>query len=90
MAVPEIYGGRGRRLSLQLDNQRRNSTRWCRRFGNVHHLDNDVCLPYFINYCNEEQADRWMPGLVDGSLMSAIAMTEPAIGSDLRPWERQQ
>lgn len=46
-------------------------------------LHNDVCLPYFINYCNEEQADRWMPGLANGNLMSAIAMTEPAIGSDL-------
>jgi alkylation response protein AidB-like acyl-CoA dehydrogenase len=46
-------------------------------------LHNDICLPYFLNYCNEEQADRWMPGLVSGDLMSAIAMTEPSTGSDL-------
>ncbi len=46
-------------------------------------LHNDVCLPYFIDLANEEQRGRWMPGLVTGDLMSAIAMTEPSAGSDL-------
>ncbi|MBN8866014.1 MAG: acyl-CoA dehydrogenase family protein [Solirubrobacterales bacterium] len=46
-------------------------------------LHNDVCLPYFEEYCNEEQKERWMPGIVDGSLITAVAMTEPGIGSDL-------
>ncbi len=46
-------------------------------------LHNDICLPYFEEYCNEEQRERWMPGIVDGSLITAIAMTEPGIGSDL-------
>ncbi|MGH3667330.1 MAG: acyl-CoA dehydrogenase family protein, partial [Acidimicrobiia bacterium] len=46
-------------------------------------LHNDVCLPYFTHLCDGEQARRWMPGLVSGDLMSAIAMTEPGAGSDL-------
>ncbi len=46
-------------------------------------LHNDICFPYFQRLANDEQRERWMPGLVDGSLMSAIAMTEPSIGSDL-------
>jgi alkylation response protein AidB-like acyl-CoA dehydrogenase len=46
-------------------------------------LHNDVCLPYFLEYCNEEQRERWLPGIVDGSLITAVAMTEPGIGSDL-------
>jgi alkylation response protein AidB-like acyl-CoA dehydrogenase len=46
-------------------------------------LHNDVCLPYFEEYCNEEQRERWLPGIVDGSLITAVAMTEPGIGSDL-------
>lgn len=46
-------------------------------------LHNDVCLPYFEEYCNEEQKERWLPGIVDGSLITAVAMTEPGIGSDL-------
>ncbi len=46
-------------------------------------LHNDVCLPYFLEYCNEEQKQRWLPGIVDGTLITAIAMTEPGTGSDL-------
>ena len=46
-------------------------------------LHNDVCLPYFLEYCNDEQKQRWLPGIADGSLITAIAMTEPGTGSDL-------
>ncbi len=46
-------------------------------------LHNDVCLPYFTEMTNDEQKQRWLPGIVGGSLMTAIAMTEPGTGSDL-------
>lgn len=46
-------------------------------------LHNDVCLPYFLHLADEEQRQRWMPDLVSGDLMTAIAMTEPGAGSDL-------
>ncbi|MGH8915557.1 MAG: acyl-CoA dehydrogenase family protein [Acidimicrobiia bacterium] len=46
-------------------------------------LHNDVCLPYFLKLTDEEQRERWLPGLASGELMSAIAMTEPGAGSDL-------
>jgi alkylation response protein AidB-like acyl-CoA dehydrogenase len=46
-------------------------------------LHNDVCVPYFMHYCNDEQRERWMPGIVSGELVTAIAMTEPEAGSDL-------
>ena len=46
-------------------------------------LHNDITTPYFIEYCNEEQADRWLPGIASGELITAIAMTEPGTGSDL-------
>ena len=46
-------------------------------------LHNDICLPYFLNLCNEEQKQRWLPGICSGELVTAIAMTEPGIGSDL-------
>jgi alkylation response protein AidB-like acyl-CoA dehydrogenase len=46
-------------------------------------LHNDVCLPYFLEYCSEEQRDRWLPGIAAGTLITAIAMTEPEMGSDL-------
>jgi alkylation response protein AidB-like acyl-CoA dehydrogenase len=46
-------------------------------------LHNDICLPYFLSYCNEEQKRRWLPGIVSGELITAVAMTEPGAGSDL-------
>ena len=46
-------------------------------------LHNDICVPYFREYCNVEQKQRWMPGITKGSLITAIAMSEPGTGSDL-------
>ncbi len=46
-------------------------------------LHNDICLPYFLTLGNEEQQARWLPGICSGELITAIAMTEPGIGSDL-------
>jgi alkylation response protein AidB-like acyl-CoA dehydrogenase len=46
-------------------------------------LHNDICLPYFTSFASEEQKARWLPGIADGSLITALAMTEPEIGSDL-------
>jgi alkylation response protein AidB-like acyl-CoA dehydrogenase len=46
-------------------------------------LHNDICLPYFLRYCTDEQRQRWLPGIGSGELITAIAMTEPSMGSDL-------
>lgn len=46
-------------------------------------LHNDICVPYFLRYANDEQRKRWLPGLASGELIAAIAMTEPGTGSDL-------
>jgi alkylation response protein AidB-like acyl-CoA dehydrogenase len=47
-------------------------------------LHNDITTPYFIEYCNDEQRRRWLPGIASGELITAIAMTEPGTGSDLQ------
>jgi alkylation response protein AidB-like acyl-CoA dehydrogenase len=44
----------------------------------------DVIVPYISALANHEQKRRWLPGLVSGDLISAIAMTEPGAGSDLQ------
>jgi len=46
-------------------------------------LHNDICLPYFTSLCTDEQKERWLPGICSGELITAVAMTEPGIGSDL-------
>lgn len=46
-------------------------------------LHNDLVAPYIAKLGTEEQKDRWMPGIVSGENILAVAMTEPATGSDL-------
>jgi len=85
MQVPEEYGGAG-----VGDDFRFNAVvgeecfaAGLGGFGVGLTLHNDVCLPYFLEYCNEEQKERWLPGIVSGELITAVAMTEPGVGSDL-------
>ncbi len=51
--------------------------------GFAHSLHGDVVAPYLLHYCNEEQKKRWLADIVAGRKILAIAMTEPAAGSDL-------
>jgi alkylation response protein AidB-like acyl-CoA dehydrogenase len=44
----------------------------------------DIIVPYISQLGTDEQKRRWLPGLVSGELVSAIAMTEPGAGSDLQ------
>jgi len=46
-------------------------------------LHNDLVAPYVHKLCNEEQKDRFMPGIVSGETILAVAMSEPSTGSDL-------
>ena len=84
MQVPESYGGAG------VDDFRFNQivSEEVNLAGDAGSglgltLHNDICLPYFLKLCDEDQRGRWLPGIADGSLITAVAMTEPEMGSDL-------
>ena len=47
-------------------------------------LQSDITVDYLINYGSEEQKKRYLPGMVSGEIITAIAMTEPGTGSDLQ------
>ncbi len=47
-------------------------------------LHSDIVAPYLLHYGTEEQKQRYLPRLVSGELIGAIAMTEPGAGSDLQ------
>ncbi len=46
-------------------------------------LHTDIVLPYLIASADDEQKERWLPGVASGEQILAIAMTEPGTGSDL-------
>ena len=47
-------------------------------------LHSEIVCPYVNNYGTAEQKAEWLPQLVAGTAISAIAMTEPGAGSDLQ------
>jgi alkylation response protein AidB-like acyl-CoA dehydrogenase len=84
MAVPEAHGGGGVddfRYNQVIDEEIQAAGVGGAGLGLS--LHNDICLPYFLAYCTDDQKARWLPGIVSGELITAIAMTEPGIGSDL-------
>jgi alkylation response protein AidB-like acyl-CoA dehydrogenase len=84
MAIPERYGGGGVddfRYNLVIGEEVQAAGVGGAGLGLT--LHNDICLPYFLRYCTDEQRERWLPGIASGELVTAIAMTEPGIGSDL-------
>jgi acyl-CoA dehydrogenase len=47
-------------------------------------LQSDIVADYLVAFGSEEQKQRWLPGMVSGEVITAIAMTEPGAGSDLQ------
>ena len=47
-------------------------------------LQSDIIVDYLITLGTEEQKRRWLPGMVAGTTLASIAMTEPSTGSDLQ------
>lgn len=47
-------------------------------------LHNDIVAPYILHYGSEEAKAKYIPGMISGDLISAVAMTEPGAGSDLQ------
>jgi alkylation response protein AidB-like acyl-CoA dehydrogenase len=84
MAVPEEYGGGGVddfRFNVVIAEELARAGIGGAGLGIC--LHNDITTPYFLSYGNDEQKARWLPGIASGELITAIAMTEPGIGSDL-------
>jgi alkylation response protein AidB-like acyl-CoA dehydrogenase len=83
-AVPEQYGGGGQRdfrFNAVIGEETARAGVPGSMGGIVVH--NDVCLPYFLDLGTDEQKQRWLPGIVSGELVAALAMTEPGTGSDV-------
>jgi len=79
--VPEAYGGAGLDISYNFV-----VTEELHYAGapNTFTTHSDVCVDYLIEHGSEAQKEQWLPGVADGSVILAIAMTEPGAGSDVR------
>ena len=47
-------------------------------------MHSEIVTPYLMKYGSPQQKERWLPALIRGERIGALAMTEPAAGSDLQ------
>jgi acyl-CoA dehydrogenase len=81
-AVPEEFGGVGGSFAHEAVISRAFSLAGFDAFGAP--LHSGIVAPYILHYGTTEQKRRWLPRLVSGELVGAIAMSEPGTGSDLQ------
>lgn len=85
MQVPEEYGGAG--ASDRLFNVvmiEEGAAAGDSGFAPGATVHSDIVANYILNFGNDEQKRKWLPKMAGGEVIGAIAMTEPAAGSDLQ------
>ena len=82
LTMPEAYGGASadKLFSVVLIEELTTAGASGIGFG----LHNEIVAPYLLRYGTDEQKQRWLPKFASGELIGAIAMSEPAAGSDLQ------
>lgn len=81
-SMPEQYGGAGAdklySVIVMEELARVNAT------GIGFGLHSEIVAPYILHYGTEDQKSRYLPRMARGEMIGAIAMSEPAAGSDLQ------
>ncbi len=82
MTMPEAYGGSGADKLysvVQMEELARGG------FSGIGYgLHSEIVAPYILHYGTEAQKRKYLPQLASGQMVGAIAMSEPAAGSDLQ------
>ena len=79
--IPEDYGGAGLDFSF---NAVLNEEFSYAMMSDCLTLQTDITLPYIEHHASEAQKRTYLPGMAAGTIVTAIAMTEPGAGSDLQ------
>ncbi|MEI7537171.1 MAG: acyl-CoA dehydrogenase family protein [Comamonadaceae bacterium] len=82
MSMPEEYGGAGADKLYSVAQMEELSRSGFSGIG--YSLHNEIVAPYILRYGTEAQKKAFLPRMASGELIGAIAMSEPAAGSDLQ------
>ncbi|MET0657246.1 MAG: acyl-CoA dehydrogenase family protein [Steroidobacteraceae bacterium] len=82
--IPEAYGGPGgtfKHNAIVIEEMNYGGYAGPSSDYSVH---SDICAGYLLKAGSEAQKQKWLPRMVSGETVCAIAMTEPGAGSDLK------
>ena len=82
MSLPEAYGGADADKLYSIIQMEELSAAGFSGIG--YGLHSEIVAPYLLHYGTEAQKAKYLPKLALGEMVGAIAMTEPAAGSDLQ------
>jgi len=82
MTLPDQYGGAEADKLYSVTQMEELSAGFYSGIG--FSLHTEIVAPYILRYGTEAQKQRWLPRLASGEMVGAIAMSEPAAGSDLQ------
>ena len=82
MTMPEELGGAGADKLFSVAQMEELARAGCSGIG--YGLHSEIVAPYILHYGTEAQQQKYLPPMASGELVTAIAMSEPAAGSDLQ------
>lgn len=82
--LPEAYGGFGANFLFSMAIVEEFSRANFGSIGGPMTVHSDIVAHYILNNGSEEQKQRYLPAMVTGACVGAVAMTEPGAGSDLQ------
>ena len=82
MTLPEEYGGAGADKLYSVAQMEAIAHAGVSGIG--FGLHNEIVAPYLLHYGTDAQKQRYLPAMANGEMVGAIAMSEPAAGSDLQ------
>jgi len=82
--LPEDLGGAGADFLFSMVIQEEFARANCNAVGGMIAVHSDIVAHYLLNQGTQQQKERYLPKMISGECVGAVAMTEPGTGSDLQ------